>query len=149
VAGVTVKAVTLTQPWASLVAFGEKRLETRTWSTPYRGPVAIHAARGFPGWAQYLCVDEPSFKRALARHGVGGPAELPIGQVVALARLADVVRTDAPALADLMTDQERAFGDFGIGRYAWVLQDVRPVTPFACRGQLGLWELELPDGLAA
>ena len=43
------KALTLTQPWASLVAIGAKRIETRSWSTPYRGLLAIHAAKGFPG----------------------------------------------------------------------------------------------------
>lgn len=38
------KALTLWQPWASLVALGVKRIETRSWSTRYRGRIAIHAA---------------------------------------------------------------------------------------------------------
>lgn len=38
------KALTLWQPWASLVALGEKKIETRTWSTTYRGTLAIHAS---------------------------------------------------------------------------------------------------------
>ncbi len=41
------KALTLTQPWAHLVAVGAKRVETRSWPTPYRGPLAIHAAQGW------------------------------------------------------------------------------------------------------
>lgn len=41
------KALTLTQPYATLVAIGEKRLETRSWRTSYRGPLAIHAAKGW------------------------------------------------------------------------------------------------------
>lgn len=40
------KAITLTQPWATLVAIGAKRIETRSWATRYRGPLAIHAAKG-------------------------------------------------------------------------------------------------------
>ena len=36
--------MTLHQPWASLVALGVKTIETRGWSTNYRGPLAIHAA---------------------------------------------------------------------------------------------------------
>ncbi len=40
------KTLTLTQPYASLIAFGAKRIETRTWATTYRGPLAIHAADG-------------------------------------------------------------------------------------------------------
>ncbi len=41
------KALTLTQPWASLVAVGAKRIETRSWETNYRGTIAIHAAKGW------------------------------------------------------------------------------------------------------
>jgi len=44
--GVTdLKALTLWQPWASLLAGGGKMFETRSWKTNYRGPVVIHAAK--------------------------------------------------------------------------------------------------------
>ncbi len=39
------KAITIWQPWASLIACGAKKYETRSWATNYRGPIAIHAAR--------------------------------------------------------------------------------------------------------
>ena len=39
------KAITLWDPWASAMALELKRNETRGWSTPYRGPLAIHAAK--------------------------------------------------------------------------------------------------------
>lgn len=39
------KAITLWQPWASLIACGAKTIETRSWGTPYRGPLAIHASK--------------------------------------------------------------------------------------------------------
>jgi activating signal cointegrator 1 len=42
-AEVEVRVLSLLQPWASLLVFGEKRVETRSWKTAYRGPVAIHA----------------------------------------------------------------------------------------------------------
>ena len=42
------KALTLWQPWASLVALGWKSVETRCWSTKYRGPLAIHSAAKLP-----------------------------------------------------------------------------------------------------
>ncbi len=38
------KALSLRQPWASLIADGHKTIETRTWRTHYRGPLAIHAS---------------------------------------------------------------------------------------------------------
>jgi len=39
------KALSLWQPWASAIALGSKRIETRGWATSYRGPLAIHAAK--------------------------------------------------------------------------------------------------------
>jgi activating signal cointegrator 1 len=38
------KAISIWQPWASLIAIGAKKYETRSWETSYRGPIAIHAA---------------------------------------------------------------------------------------------------------
>lgn len=39
------KALSLKQPWAGMIARGQKTIETRTWSTSYRGPLAIHASQ--------------------------------------------------------------------------------------------------------
>jgi hypothetical protein len=44
------KALTVFQPYASLIAFGSKWVENRSWPTSYRGPLAIHAGKG----TQYL-----------------------------------------------------------------------------------------------
>ena len=45
-----IKALTLWQPWASLIAWGEKQYETRSWSTEYRGLLAIHASKRETEW---------------------------------------------------------------------------------------------------
>src|SRR5262245_47216191 len=93
------KAITLTQPWATLVAIGEKRIETRSWSTRYRGRIAIHAAKAFPLGAQELCYDDP-FHSAICGAGVGdGPWALPRGAIVATARLVDCLPIDAAPIA--------------------------------------------------
>ena len=42
------KALSLTQPWATLVVIGAKRIETRFWHTSYVGPLLIHAAKAIP-----------------------------------------------------------------------------------------------------
>lgn len=42
------KALTVYQPWASLLACGAKQYETRSWATKYRGPIVIHAATKKP-----------------------------------------------------------------------------------------------------
>ena len=39
------KALTIIQPWATLIASGHKMNETRSWKTNYRGEVLIHAGK--------------------------------------------------------------------------------------------------------
>src|SRR5260221_1253433 len=115
------KALTLTQPWATLVAIGAKKIETRSWSTSYRGPLAIHAAKAAHREEAALCLQEP-FTSAL-----GGRVlyELPLGRVVATVRLVDVRPTSMtigeaawsdPRQDIVLSPQEEAFGDFTPGR---------------------------------
>jgi hypothetical protein len=141
-----IPCLSLTQPWASLVAFGEKRVETRSWAparTAIGQALAIHAAKGFPLWAREL-VDEPPFSAVLGRHGINHHAELPLGAVVAVARLTAVVRTEH-ANGRLMTEQERVFGDYSPNRWAWVLDDVVALPePVPAVGKLGIWSWEPP-----
>lgn len=125
------KALTLTQPWATLMALGAKRIETRSWSTRYRGPVAIHAAKWFPRYAREFAEVERTLGRL--------PGRLPLGAVVATARLVDVRPTQevAPSTSAL----ERLYGDYTPGRFGWILADVVPLPePIPARGSLGLWE---------
>lgn len=137
------KALTLTQPWATLVAIAAKTIETRSWSTSYRGPLAIHAAKSVPSWA---CEQEP-FRRVLTDAGVH-PTQLPRGCVVATARLVDVrlieQRSPSPVRSrgvPAVSTDEYAFGDYKPGRFMWFLEDiVALVEPAPARGALGLWE---------
>ncbi len=54
------KALSLLQPWVTLVILGVKQIETRSWSTAYRGPLLIHASRGKAG---EILAHEPPFKK--------------------------------------------------------------------------------------
>ena len=143
------RALTMTQPWAMLVALGENTIETRSWSTRYRGPLAIHAAKGFPADARSLCDEEP-YRSVLARGGFASPDELPLGAVIAVARLVDVMAFTRTSLRETrvraargdLPAHEADFGDFSPGRFGFVLADVRRLaTPVPARGMLGLWEV--------
>lgn len=146
------KGLTLYQPWASLVATGAKKIETRNWATKYRGPVAIHASVNKTYAAQH-CGDP------LMRQALGGlsPFDLPRGAIVAVANLVGLVSTEILDRHDrtwawtspqgrryefVLTDQERTFGDYSSGRYAWLLADVRPLAhPIPYRGTHRLWDV--------
>jgi hypothetical protein len=145
-----VKGLSLTQPWATLVAIAAKRIETRSWQASYRGLVAIHAAKAFPQDCQAQCYRDP-FAEALVDAGLSRADALPRGAVIALARLlhiAPVETIDLSFFPTALALQERAFGDFSAGRFAWVLADVRRLPePIPCKGALGLWTV--PGDVAA
>lgn len=147
-------ALTLTQPWASLVAIGAKRIETRSWNTTYRGPIAIHAAKGWPNEAKELVWREP-FLACLREAGLvtfnnfigvagAGEARLPVGAVIATAQLDDTFPITEESWSYLLkfgAQHEADFGDYSYpGRFGWVLTDVSPLEePVAAKGALGLW----------
>jgi hypothetical protein len=39
------KALSVKQPWANMIASGRKTIETRRWGTTYRGPLAIASTK--------------------------------------------------------------------------------------------------------
>jgi hypothetical protein len=41
----SMKAISVKQPWANLIASGEKTIETRAWSTEYRGDLLIVSSK--------------------------------------------------------------------------------------------------------
>lgn len=148
------KALTLTQPWATLVAKGRKKIETRSWNTNYRGLLAIHAAKGFPSWAQQECYTN-FFLPALFDDYDGRWQSLPTGAIVATCELIATQKIDEMDLIKgrrgwskgsfiwYASEQEKAFGDYSIGRYMWFLENIKMLRePIPARGALGLWEWE-------
>lgn len=135
------------------MALGERWIETRTWATAYRGPLAIHAAHGFTRADAEFTVTQPEIAGALVRHGLRGSAELPLGAVIAIAQLVDVVpveRVDRVWLAPPVApgpgrypigEKDQAYGDFSAGRFAWILGDVRRLPePVPAPDAPGLWD---------
>ena len=126
------KALSLTQPWATLVISGRKKFETRGWATGYRGQVAIHASKGMPGWAKEAARDFGLDPDALPRGAVLGTVN-----IVAVAPTREV--RDQLRWAD--DNLELAYGDYDDGRWAWQLVMPRAFAdPVPATGALGLWE---------
>jgi hypothetical protein len=143
------RGLTMTQPWATLVAIGENSIETRSWSTRYRGAIAIHAAKAFPAEARALCHMAP-YRQTLADAGFDRADDLPRGAVIALANLVDVMAFSRTSLREVrdrarsgeFPPHEASFGDFSAGRFGFVLKDVQRLSePIPARGMLGLWEV--------
>lgn len=133
--GQEIKAISIWQPWASLIASGEKQYETRNWATSYRGLLAIHAAKRWTGeefssamYLKHRCGVLPGFP----------DVPLPLGAVVAVARLANVVPVEM--VIQHISATEHTLGNFQMGRYAWELEVVHVFDePVQATGAQGLW----------
>lgn len=151
------RCISLSQPWATLVALGQKKIESRSWQTSYRGQLAIHAAKGLAPvggkTGLYEIRRESPFREALEAAGYLPFDDLPMGCIVATCELIDCVSiTHEPKtyLLDRGSNwmqwlipplgKEYAFGDYTPGRYAWLLADVHKLPePIPAKGALGLW----------
>lgn len=171
------KAISLWQPWATLVALGAKQIETRSWEPPAAligQRIAIHAAKHWDADSIDLCFEEP-FRRVLWAHFCPEQpdfvidhilsrqlATLPFGAIVATAKLEAVIPTkriwlQSPTPSGLqiivregdyawISAQEMAFGNYAVGRYAWLFDDIQALPePIPWRGGQRFFEVDLPE----
>lgn len=144
------KAISLWQPWASAIACGVKQVETRSWYTAYRGPIAIHAAKK---WNKELLettlaliTHSPEFYRGLRTLGLTRWDKMHLGAVVATAHLTDCIATEI--LRPTISPLERAFGNYSAGRWGWILTNIKPIAePIPASGLRLLWEWNPPSDL--
>lgn len=129
-------AISLLQPWATLVVIGAKTIETRSWSTRHRGPILIHASQGKAGG---IFSEDLTFKKYIPDFKA-----LPFGSVIGSVHIDTILRVEdfdiSDAAMNTLSMEEKAFGDYSSGRYGWVLTD--PVAfkkPIPARGMPGLW----------
>lgn len=141
------KAITIWQPWASLLACGAKEYETRSWATAYRGPIAIHAAAKKPPKQGDLSPEIfQAVTEALAKHygawrydwhlggtkvnwdGSDNGFDMPLGAVVATAELVACYRIVSVGCTG---SSER--------RIAWVDGNLSPHYPSTQEIQFGDW----------
>ncbi|ACU71926.1 conserved hypothetical protein [Catenulispora acidiphila DSM 44928] len=113
-----VRALTIRQPWAALIAHGTKRVENRTWGTAWRDTLLIHAAKqADPYPASVTLVDGADVRSS----------------IIAVATLADI---------HVCNGKCSPWAEAGC--HHWVLSDVRPLAePVLCKGAQGLWRPHL------
>lgn len=128
------RAISLHQPHASLIAWGYKPFETRGWPTLYRGPLLIHAAK--------RPMDHEGMDLAMKFFGDDW-AHLPTGVFVCQVELCRVFTTPLVEgfMEGLGDDYSNGLGDFSPGRFAWLLGEVqRFAEPIPARGHQRFWD---------
>ncbi len=146
-----INVLSLKQPWASLVAWGLKSLETRSWATKYRGPLFIHASASKNKTDAQICKQYP-FSSFLVEDEY---EKLPYGKIIACTNLKDVITSEEaltkPKLfsdfcADPTLSVEFAFGNYSENRQIWILEKTMKLPEaIAAKGQLGIWKFNAPE----
>jgi hypothetical protein len=134
------KALTICQPYAELIARGDKRVENRRWPTGYRGLLAIHAGKSRE-WLDLNDAEDADESCEIPLR------EMSFGAVVAVARLVDCL--DKRRIDRGFHDRNYPWlrgHEHTEGPWCWVLDDVRRLqTPVPYRGAQGLFDV--PDEL--
>lgn len=166
----TVKCLSILQPWASLCVTGEKRIETRSWNTKYRGELYIHASASkkcinmaaHPYFCDCLPIKVTQQQFSKTDIIVPDVAKFPFGAIIGKVDLIDVETADSligrelpdlprptifiPSLREewFVNEKEESFGDYSSNRFGWLLAN--PVMfdkPIPAKGKLGIWNYEL------
>lgn len=128
------KVLTIKEPYASLILKNIKNIETRSWKTNYRGPLYINA-----GLAK-ISKDRLENKELMT---LCNDIEYGFGNIICKCNLVDCIYMDEKFLEQIKINKnEYICGRYEIGRYAWVLSDIKPVKRIPIKGQLGLWNYE-------
>jgi len=146
-----IRAITLWQPYATLIALGLKQYETRSWATKYRGKLIIHsAARKWHPRELHAVFDKLPYELSQKLlYSTTYPMACCVA-VVDLTRCLEMIngwvetnRLPTQTIIQAQTYEERCFGNWQEGRYAWKLsgvQQLQELTP--AKGKQGLW---IPD----
>lgn len=126
------KAITVKQPWATLIAEGYKEYEFRTWKTKYRGDILIHAGKG---------IDKKAMERFKNLN-----LEYPVGQIIAKATITDCIYVDEEFAQKLLKKDPVVYrglinkGDWD--GYGFKLENVEKIKPIEVNGKLNLWDYD-------
>ncbi len=142
------KALTLHQPWASLIATGVKTIETRSWPPP---PSVIGHRIAIPAGRKVVRDVICETWYAIAEfHGRTWWDRVPTGAVICTVRLApahqvEVFHGETAEIGpypfrQIQTDPH---GDFRVGRWLWFLEDLELIQPIHIKGKQRLWEVDI------
>lgn len=131
------RVLTLIQPWATLIILGEKKIETRCWSTNIRGSIAIHAGKKI----DKKVFDDPTYKEVFEKYNITAK-NIITSAIIGTCEVIEVKTTEELSLT--ITDKERIFGDYSPNRFGWILSNVTPMNPIEnVKGMLGFWNYEI------
>lgn len=124
------KALTIKEPWASLIVNGYKKYEFRSWKTNYRGKILIHAGM--------------SIEKDMLGNIKDYNIEINKGAIIGEADLVDCILVNEEFDKELRNIDKIVYGNNHINNYAWKLENIKKYDkPIPIKGKLGLWNYEV------
>lgn len=125
------KVLSIIEPWATLIKERKKFIETRSWKTSYRGELYIHAS------SKKIKSKDKHISKLL---NLIPDVEMGYGNIICKCKLVDCVYMDKEFLNKIKdNEQEYLCGEYTIGRYAWILEDIEPISKIPAKGHLNIW----------
>ena len=110
------KVISIKEPYATLIYDKKKKIETRSWKTNYRGELYIHASKSKINKKKLIdkdinnLIDENNFN---------------YGKIICKCILKDCIYMDEEFINNIKNTEEYKLGYYEIGRYAWILDDIK------------------------
>ncbi|CAL1382898.1 unnamed protein product [Linum trigynum] len=134
--------LTMHQPWASLLVYGIKRIEGRSWPAPLRGRLWIHAASKVPEQDTIKAMEE-FYKEIYALNGVTDikfPEHYPVSRLLGCVEVVGCLKLDELASWEAIPEGVRVEGQTD---FCWLCeQPQKLLIPFEMRGFQGVYNLE-------
>lgn len=149
---IPMRVLSIKQPWATLIVRGIKRYEARSWQTPFRGQIALHASSGTAPRVFEDIDASDVLGSIVCSQGWGESADLKPLPRMAVVGVVDIVRiVPAAQLWDQLSPEDKVLLSSGDelppGSFVWELANPVEIKPVAVLGQLNLWTL--PEKVAA
>ncbi|XP_065864069.1 uncharacterized protein [Euphorbia lathyris] len=136
------QCLTMHQPWASLLIYGIKRIEGRSWPAPIRGRLWIHAASKVPEEATIKAMED-FYREIYAVNGVTDikfPEHYPVSRLLGCVEVVGCVRGVEVASWEAIPEGVRLEGQTD---FCWLCeQPQKLLVPFEMRGFQRVYNLE-------
>ena len=128
------KVLSIKEQFASLILNGMKKIETRSWKTNYRGELFIHASKA--NFSKEVSIN--NYVKDLIKD-----MNMNYGNIICKCNLVDCIYMDEEFL-DYIKQKTKEYnvGEYKLGRYAWILEDIKPIYPIYAKGQLNIWNFD-------
>ena len=129
------KVLSVIEPWATLIKEKQKFIETRSWKTSYRGELYIHAS------SKKIKTNDSHINELLK---LIPNIPMGYGNIICKCKLVDCIYMDQEFINRIKENKrEYLCGEYSLGRYAWILEDIEPLTsPVYVKGHLNIWNYE-------